>query len=256
MSRKDQGVDGDKCGACDSVVANNDRALKCDFCGLWFHITCQSINKKTYDCLKTGISSIHWYCRSCNVTIGGVMDSLVNIKRTQDKMQKEISELSLKIVEMESAKITSGDLKDVEKIIDSKLEDEREKNRRRNNLMFYGLEESKSDVADERKIHDHRKIVDIIGDEQDFENNVKTIFRVGARSDKVRPIKIIFKEEGFKRKVFDIAKGKGIAVSNDRTQSEREKYKKLKEEMSERTKRGEKDLIIRSGKILKKSFRD
>ena len=46
--------------------------------------------------------------------------------------------------------------------------------------------------------------------------------------------------------------GRPVAVARDRTKDERESFKKLKKEIQEREEKGEKDLIIRRGKIIQR----
>ena len=70
--------------------------------------------------------------------------------------------------------------------------------------------------------------------------------------NKNRPLKLVFNNEAIKRQVFSIAIEKGLAVSNDRTKKERENYNTLKEDLNKRITKGEKDLIIRGGKIVKR----
>ena len=94
------------------------------------------------------------------------------------------------------------------------------------------------------------------------------MFRLGkysAEATSARPIKLILESEDKKLQVvkkYAFAKRAGsgeqketlksIALVPDRTQKEREEYKKLKGELDERTKNGEENLVIINWKIREK----
>ena len=54
------------CGYCAIEVHDDDAALECDVCGLWFHIQCQAIGQDTYDDLVAADQSFSWICSNCD----------------------------------------------------------------------------------------------------------------------------------------------------------------------------------------------
>ena len=56
------------CGNCALEVCDTDPAIKCDVCGQWFHIYCQSIGQDTYDDLVNTDRSFSWVCSNCDGT--------------------------------------------------------------------------------------------------------------------------------------------------------------------------------------------
>ena len=51
------------CLKCNSVVANNHRAVQCDLCDSWVHIACSNLNVYRYRKLQKDKSP--WYCMCC-----------------------------------------------------------------------------------------------------------------------------------------------------------------------------------------------
>ncbi|MCG8046380.1 MAG: hypothetical protein JAY66_11960 [Candidatus Thiodiazotropha taylori] len=54
------------CGNCAIEVLDDDAALECDKCGLWFHIQCQAIGQDMYDDLVATDQSFSWICSNCD----------------------------------------------------------------------------------------------------------------------------------------------------------------------------------------------
>lgn len=54
------------CGNCAIEVHDDDAAMECDECGLWFHIQCQAIGQDTYDDLVATDQSFSWICSNCD----------------------------------------------------------------------------------------------------------------------------------------------------------------------------------------------
>ena len=52
------------CNICNNPVAKNHKAIQCDKCQLWVHITCNKINLQRYNLLIEDEST--WYCISCS----------------------------------------------------------------------------------------------------------------------------------------------------------------------------------------------
>ena len=51
------------CGTCQKAVANAHKAICCDICNKWIHISCNNLDRKTY--IKLQRSNTTWYCISC-----------------------------------------------------------------------------------------------------------------------------------------------------------------------------------------------
>ena len=55
----------DPCGICYKIVKTNQRAIQCDCCESWVHITCNDISPTVYEHLK--YKSDLWHCLVCSI---------------------------------------------------------------------------------------------------------------------------------------------------------------------------------------------
>ena len=91
----------------------------------------------------------------------------------------------------------------------------------------------------------------------DCQLNVITLFRLGPKSHKDRPLLIGFECEESKTKVLAAApklrsstQFPNVYISHDRTKSEQQHYKALVAELLQRRNQGEQNLVLRNGKII------
>lgn len=58
------------CSVCNKNVLRNQKAIQCDLCDKWCHITCDGTSPKTYNDLTTNeLDNSCWYCLWCVVKI-------------------------------------------------------------------------------------------------------------------------------------------------------------------------------------------
>ena len=54
------------CPCCSKPVLDSDRAMCCDLCNLWIHVSCDpAISVAEYDALVSCPSEMPWHCSSC-----------------------------------------------------------------------------------------------------------------------------------------------------------------------------------------------
>ena len=53
------------CGSCGIEVLDEDAAVSCDNCNIWYHIQCQDISLETYGNLQANDLSFAWECLNC-----------------------------------------------------------------------------------------------------------------------------------------------------------------------------------------------
>ena len=142
-----------------------------------------------------------------------------------------------------------------------------EREKRRSDIILFGLPESTSDEPIVRKKDDETKVKSmLVGLPDRGKLEIKSLYRLGRRMDeKARPLKVIMGNQtmrddvlsGFRDGKLDLStydEG-SIQFSRDRTKAEREDYRKLRKELNDRKEKGESDLIIRNGRIKKRTFR-
>ena len=151
-------------------------------------------------------------------------------------------------------------------------EEEMEIKRRETCVIVHGVTESDATSNDQREEDDIGVITAMMHELESDEVKVTKLIRLGkkaARTNedmtvKPRPIKLVLESEEQKIQVLRRAKNLRLAkeggwgaifIHQDLTPKQREARKLLVQEMKERTIRGEKDLMIFNGKIIKKRSR-
>ena len=95
----------DQCGSCEKSVSKDDKALYCDICRLWFHISCVNVPIKKYNFLKQN-EDIFWYCLFCNKAAKSLHQDLVMVKAENVQLRESLKLIEEKFVEMEERRIT------------------------------------------------------------------------------------------------------------------------------------------------------
>lgn len=161
----------------------------------------------------------------------------------------------------------------------SELERERvDQERRKGNLIMYEVPKSDSQDPEERKNADCERVQEILTKLDLPDVRPKNVIRLNVKSQtdgdetaaaKPKPTKVVFNTVEEKEKVLQRMqtlrsseeeeqrnKLQDIHVAQDRTFRQRAEHKRLKESLEQRTAEGEKDLVIRNGRIVtKKPFR-
>ena len=207
------------------------------------------------------------------------MDTLsIKLKQTVQKAVKEEvgRQLDCKLVEVERKVKTSMEerLKDVQSqeeinvMITEAIKEDKEREKRKPNLMMFHLPESNSPVLSERINHDKKAAISVLrwlDNMDDIEARIKKVLRMGRRNMEIsssiskRPLKIVFDQPGtkvkFLQKAYKLDKAedvilKDIRISSDRTPKEMELYRQLKLELEKRKAEGEINIKIQKGKIV------
>ena len=76
------------CGSCGKTVANSAKALACDSCRLWYHMSCAGLTDSDYDFMKSrkGLG-FRWFCGKC---ISSSADGAVGSDRTANQMDEKL----------------------------------------------------------------------------------------------------------------------------------------------------------------------
>lgn len=270
------------CGYCHESVHENDPAIECELCQIWFHCYCQQVSTKLYELLGEEPDTIHWYCNICNGHARSMLQTMTQLQNQHDNLRQEFNELkrdvngyreecreTYKTVNRKLADINnvgigvaSGFEQDtvdkVEKLISDKFVEMDEKERRKPNLIFFGIPEPKSSNPEDRKEDDFQKVKSLVqnslGSSRPAE--LRALYRLGKKTDACRPLKVVLESESSRNEVlrkFKSEVGEGdrlIVVTKDRTRSERDAYKKLRSDLKARSENGEQNLVIRNGRIV------
>jgi len=295
LAKKHHGSDdfanfpGARCPHCSEVCVSDSKAVQCDLCGVWAHAVCEGISIESYDRFNdvcANVSGISYYCEAnhCNSRIKQLihahyanldqqvdLPSLRSLQAEQANLHRLFSEVSSKV----------DDLKSRNEALRSEVEGTSE-------LAGPPVIQSESPaatfltIAEELDNREHRKnnvIVynlpetSISEDEKWFSDLSKTVFDMGVKATKIlrlgkpteenkRPLLIVL--DNFSHKEFIVSHSyylrrhsqyKNIYVSMDMAKFQREKHKKLVQDLKQRRERGEKGLMILNGEIVLKRYR-
>ena len=174
-------------------------------------------------------------------------------KELLTESKRLISEMELNVYD--KLQHVSGNISDIQEHMENRIISEMEsREMRKNNAMFFGVCESKSDARDKTVITD---ILSAAGVSPDIK--VKRCFRVGANGVKNRPIKVIFHSLDDKMSVLKNAANlrhlhrdnihRRVFIKADLTPLQLKKEKVLRAELKTRRDNGE-NVIIKHGKVI------
>lgn len=265
------------CVACDKDIDKGDEdSIECGKCVNWCHKRCSNLTNAEYDILSRGNKQMSWTCKKCLRQKNKKSDSLER-SRLEIKMDKVLDlfgDFAERLLKLEEEKVESSKnieekiVNEVDKKVKEAFEEENEKRRRRPNIMVVNVPESKADDMEQRQKDDIEAtaaILDKVMGEKvnrgEFKDPIRLGDRIIGKKSKPRLLKITVANEDFRKKVFKNArkvndgvtdKKKMVFINPDRTQKERDDYKKLKEKLVEMQK-DDPDLRISRGKICKKT---
>ena len=132
------------------------------------------------------------------------------------------------------------------------LDELADRERRRKNLIIYNFSENPDLQADRSKFQELSATV------FDLNLNMTRVTRLGKRNDeKPRPLLISLENDNERAKILSQSGKlrrhnlyKNVYIAADKTKYEREKHKKLVDELKVRKSNGEKNLVIRNGNII------
>lgn len=132
MEEKD-GKIASLCPVCKVGVKKEDKAVSCEICNLWFHISCENVTAEQYKFLaKEENSRIHWFCSDCEEDSINNAKVLHHLKSRQDRYEEELEIMNrdLQVIKQDvqkqneslKSKISKQDLTDLEELISQKMD--------------------------------------------------------------------------------------------------------------------------------------
>ena len=227
---------------------------------------------------RTKATNFRWFCAICHdetaskadpndrlAEQGAKLETLTQIVKTLQSQNEVILQLLRNENKLEDR---------IKQQVSESLDDRKEKEDRKCNLIIFNVEESSDTSLAEQKKHDKHevgKILDFISPGTEVDSVCEQdIVRLGPRKKsqsedsrpKPRPLKIKFTDEQSRtsilrkaRKLKDHQTYKKIGIATDKTQKEREEEKALRTELSNRKQNGENVFIYR-GKIVVRTEND
>ena len=148
------------------------------------------------------------------------------------------------------------------------MEESMEKEARKLNIIIANLPESEARTIEEKKRDDRDRVKTIVSkicevQGGDLHNPTRMGPTMVGRNVRPRLLRMTAKNEHVKeeimRNVYSLNAGvpfdQRVYINNDSTPQERMKYRALKEEFNQRMEAGERDIVIRNLKIVKREQR-
>ena len=158
---------------CDKVISSKEKSIQCEACLEWFHPKCQDLCVEAFNAIRN--FQLLWICDDCRKRLSETLDIGKRVESCIEKAEKRICKAvteNKKEATEEVEKKVQGQIKKMEeqvtKQIDSTSEtlkkvvqNKDEMEERSNNLVIYGLEESKKSEGIQRREDDEQKVMEI-----------------------------------------------------------------------------------------------
>jgi len=271
------------CADCNKEVLDSHSAVNCDGCGLWHHTACEQVSDEVYAFLCAHRDpSLHWMCKKCTVSFQQLLSS---VRRIDDAQRRLEQKFDVMINKLEAANKAPDDrqeeaqkrfedrltqqLTHIEVKLDSKVpsheekEEEDDRERRKCNVIIYGLKEPTATETEDRRQEDFDLAEELLHKLSCDHVSVSHIARLGApptgSDSKIRPVKLELASADARNKVLRNSKNlrrethptwRSVFLHPDLTPREREARKQLVQELKDRKAAGEVNLVIVNNKIV------
>ena len=283
---------------CITCLQATDKYIVCGRCAHFECLPCSGMGEKFYDMLMDEVTGTrtHWFCKTCEVPaikavktdkeievqckqymerfakeyereLGFMKKDIDDLKKASNNHKKEATE-ELKKVKEEIAELKTieanhkSSLENVKKeVLDEAVKEIQMRNERNLNLVFFNVEESNRDDANEVKQDDINKINDILA-QVEVNTTLTNPTRLGKKEGSPRPLRVkatteseVNKILGASRRLREIESFRNIYINKDRTPLEREEWRKLmdmkRQKNEEARKSGrEENWIIRNNRVI------
>lgn len=87
------------CLSCGLNIGKKDKAVGCEFCGKWEHITCANVSEIMYEEMKK-VQNLHWFCSKCNSQVIVLLKDVGEVQKRQDMAEEKINVVSDEVNKM------------------------------------------------------------------------------------------------------------------------------------------------------------
>lgn len=204
--------------------------------------------------VKSDIKDLNTALSNISIDVKSLNERIVNCETEVKDSKKRVNDLEEKFEEFNKGNSASGF------DFDSCLSEWEDRQRRKNNLLIFGLQENKSINQNENHNADLTSIISLLHliYPNDVANIIK-IWRIGIPSEvrlKPRPLKVILPDKvcafQIRQKFVEYKRSKKLpnefqplTVAFDRTRYQQTEFQRVNQELKNRLEKGEKDLTIR-----------
>lgn len=282
-----------KCEDCGIKISNTTRALNCEKCyKVWSCITCLNMSHELYDMMQND-NNLKWLCTECKKCLTEKKEHEMDTGRGEIKelIQSMSEDLKTRLGRLEDLLLKKVDKKDhdelvervaaleerednqympditgIEEAIEAKvtacIDEYREREARKLNLIVHNLPEPEQDTPEERNTADMEEMKVVLEEIECEQASIEHVQRLGMKVEggqKPRLALVKMKNVASKRMVLASAKKlrnsrketlKNTYISPDMSPAMRKEQRELRKQLKERKEQGEEDLVIKKGKIV------
>ena len=279
--------DTSNCKLCDKVVTDRCKALTCDRCDAWWHLTCAGLTEYEFNFydknpLPPGEIKSKWFCQSCSAVQQSNIEPLDIIAKLVTKVEKQTTEINTvkkclaTVMELLMANKTEDKkvketVQKVEETVQNSvteaLDNCKEKEEKEKNVIFFNVPQAKEQQGktEADKKHEDLLTVNSIMEDADKESfkpmmKKENVTRLGNRrpgATHPRPIKVTFDNIEEKWLLLKKAKNlkesllyKEVRIHHDKTKKELNEDRKLTAECNKLRRETKQDYIIFAQQIL------
>ena len=258
-----------KCQVCKVTVKKREQAVNCNKCKFWLHATCINMQANEYNTLKktSKLKNSMWFCDNCLGEVTSIVDDptvdpvnklLTRISTLETTIQK--LEKSLQVVQTGQLSYDENFDEIVERKVREYMDESKEVEKRKMNLVINGIPESNDEDAVIRKEEDRDKVRNLfqtLGVEPTELSDLTG--RLGKVTDRFPSRSLLISVKSTRAK-GDVMKAqtsyrqrnptRKIYIAPDLSPKQRETNRVLVAEFKRRKDNG-KQIKIRNGKIVK-----
>jgi len=185
-----------ECLGCGQKFKQKDTSIQCTICGLWAHKTCSGVTNELFKCLSDQFKATgraYWACRSCCAYAEGMTHRLRQLEEKTAEATR-MGEENAKEIRSLREEVNTRD-KQLERRIengeDSIFEEMNKRDRRKKNVVLYGVQESARGDGRQRMEDDKtelNEIFTVMDVNLAAKDDVEFCRRVGAKGDTPRPL--------------------------------------------------------------------
>ena len=268
LIKKQKGEVVYNCLECSTPCTDTQKAMLCERCDEWTHSTCGGIDDDVYDMFfKEGkkVTCFRYFCKKCDERVTEALEKYATLEHETQELKKDMVD-----VKEQLGSITKTIKTSIHENLSTAIDDKREIDKRKMNLIVFGLDEIDTGgntwSTAEKVAKDIESMSEIIKSDLGIglspRNGIIDARRLGMKSaGKTRPLKIEFKDIETKRDVLSKAKNlrdsrnpkvSKLYINPDLSEKQRAIDSALRVKMWEL--RGEgKNVIIRKGQIIEAS---
>lgn len=227
------------CSCCNASVQEH-QIITCSICKLKFSYQCADLTVSEIRTLKSK-RGLSWTCKGCS----SMGDDIAGLRAAIVALKNEISELKQQTLLVKDAPLDDGAYEEI-------IQEIRERENRKANVILYGVAESLSNSRNERNSEDFGEAKKVLGQlsvDCDFSCSRLGIF--DASKPTPRPLRLKLTSMQYvgsilrnAKKLKDTQDFKKIGISSDRTPRQNRYFKQIRQELLNRKSAGETDIYI------------